>query len=166
MVVDLTKTIKISDDLNTLERWDKIGILEGLSDEKKILAANCFEFTIKYLLNSDNNTLEDSDNNTLEDADNNTLEDSDNNTLEDLELSTLKDLKLATIVFPIIYRIIREVEIGVNDLMFIIKNTKDNIPNLIDYLNNNIDEYIDYEAEYCIDLANELILHIKNNKKE
>jgi len=150
MVVDLTKTIKISDDLNTLERWDKIGILEGLSDEKKILAANCFEFTIKYLLNSDNNTLEDSD----------------NNTLEDLELSTLKDLKLATIVFPIIYRIIREVEIGVNDLMFIIKNTKDNIPNLIDYLNNNIDEYIDYEAEYCIDLANELILHIKNNKKE
>lgn len=150
MVVDLTKTIKISDDLNTLERWDKIGILEGLSDEKKILAANCFEFTIKYLLNSDNNTLEDSD----------------NNTLEDLELSTLKDLKLATIVFPIIYRIIREVEIGVNDLMFIIKNTKDNIPNLIDYLNNNIDEYIDYEAEYCIDLANELIKYFKNNKKE
>ena len=130
---DLIITIKISDDLSTLERWNKMGILEGLSDDKKLLTANSFDFTLKFLMNSE---------------------------------EYQGDSKFETIVFPIIRRVINEVEIGVNDLMFIIKNTKDNTPNMINGLNNNTIPYIDYEAEYCVALADELILQIKNNKKE
>jgi hypothetical protein len=127
-----------------LEKWDSIGVLDRLTDDKKILAANSFELTLKYLLGSNEPNLFDSN--------------------EPNEYS-IETNELVTIIFPIIHRIIVEVNIDINDLMLIIETTKKNIPNLIDSLNNDIDGNIDYEAEYCKNLADELILQI-NNKKE
>ena len=116
-----------------LEKWNSIGLLDRLSDDNKILAANCFELSLNYILGSDNNKLD-----------------------------SMKTTELVTVIFPIIHRIIVKVKIDINDLMLIIETTKKNIPNLIDSLNNDIDGNIDYEGEYCKNLADELILQIKN----
>lgn len=122
---------------SVLEKWDSIGLLDRLSGDNKILAANCFELSLNYILGSDNN-----------------------------EQDSMETAELVTTILPIIHRIIVKVKININDLMLIIETTKKNIPNLIDSLNNNTNEKIDYEGEYCKNLADELILLIKNNKKE
>jgi len=118
-----------------LERWEKIGLLEGIIDERKEKVANALEYVLKFLKNKKNH------------------------------IPTITG-DFETMIFPTIYRIVREIDITEEELVDIIhkcKNEYDDFSNnenkhsfLVEKFNiTPISE--DYEAEFCNAFSNKTI---------